>query len=120
MVGGAGDTADARATTTTPYAVSARGQVFVEAAPARLRNATDALAGIERALVGAGSSLKLAANCVFWVRQLARMSDLFAGFYQTFNVGAYPPPSRTEFVGTALPSDCKSCAVVAKCVGVMP
>ena len=102
----------------TPYAVSARGQVFVEATPARLRNATDAFAGIERALKGAGSSMKLAANCVFWVRQLSRMGDLFEGFYQTFNVDAYPPPSRTEFVGT--PFSCESCAVLAKCVGAMP
>jgi hypothetical protein len=130
--------------------VVAGGFAYVSGVGSALANATDALHEIGRALNAAGSRLDLVLNCLFWVASTpGGIGPVFAGFYDAFNcqlegnknttgtsfkqcavfqpAAGYPPPSRTEFVGAAVASQCLSgkegslsCPALAKCVAAMP
>ena len=77
------------------------GLVMASALEARHANATDAMDTLAAVLAAAGSRMRLVLNCQFFVPSLAGIKPLFAGFFDRFNVKAYPPPSRTEFVAAA-------------------
>ena len=72
--------------------------------------------------------MDLVLNCLFWVTSEAVIDPFFGGFHQAFNVEAFPPPSRTEFVGRSAGSrqclegsaDAEFCPVVSKCVAAVP
>jgi hypothetical protein len=100
------------------YAVAAAGLVFTEGAVAKKASGAEAFLQVDAALRAAGSKMNLAVNCLFFLTELGGMSSYFAGFYAAFNVGAPPPPSRTEFV--AAPAECPTCALTAKCIGLIP
>ena len=100
------------------YAVAAAGLVFTEGAVAKNASGAEAFLQVDTALRAVGSKMNLAVNCLFFLAELGGMSSYFAGFYAAFNVGAPPPPSRTEFV--AAPAECPTCALTAKCIGLIP
>lgn len=108
--------------------VTAGGLAYVSGVGSSLLNATDAFAMISRGLDKAGSRMDLVLNCLFWVKSEAVIDPFFGGFHQAFNVEAFPPPSRTEFVGRSAGSrqclggdtGAASCSVVSKCVAAVP
>ena len=90
--------------------------VYVSGLESQSRNGSDAFEKLEEALLRDSSSdMSLVTNCVFYVNTYDIVKDLFQGFYNTFNVKYFPPPSRTEFTldGNA------SFSVLAKCVAAV-
>jgi hypothetical protein len=130
--------------------VVAGGFAYVSGVGSGRPNATDALSEVGRALRAAGSRLDLVLNCLFWVASTpGGIGPVFSGFYDAFNcrlegnknttghafkqcavfqpAAGYPPPSRTEFVGAAVASQCLGgregptrCPALTKCVAAMP
>lgn len=100
-----------RQTTATPRYVFASGQV------GNITNGTDAMLAVGEVLKPSGATLSDVVNCVFFVRKLEYMNDFFGGFYATFNVAHFPPPSRGEFVGSL---ECTNCTILAKCIAALP
>ena len=94
-------------------------------------NASDAFARLGELLELAGSSLSLAANCRFFLRDGTAMKALFGGFFAAFNRDHPPPPARTEYAGVASDTCAEEeddgtgvarapgCAVVVKCEAVL-
>ena len=103
--------------------VVAGGFAYVSGVGSVNRNGTDAFKEISKSLKAAGSRMNLVLNCLFWVTSERVIDPFFGGFQQAFNVEAFPPPSRTEFVGSSPRSQClggAACPVLSKCVAAMP
>eukprot|EP00040_Diaphanoeca_grandis_P043132 m.8732 g.8732 ORF g.8732 m.8732 type:complete len:449 (-) comp7107_c0_seq1:43-1389(-) len=110
---------------TSTNVVVAGGFAYVSGVGSAHRNATDAFKEISQGLSAAGSRMNLVINCLFWVTSEDVIDPFFGGFQQAFNVEAFPPPSRTEFVGVSPLSQCigdgdQRCPVLSKCVAAMP
>ena len=89
--------------------------VYVSGLESQSPNGSEAFEKLEKILSSDSSSsnMSLVTNCIFYVNTYDIMKDLFQGFYNTFNVKYFPPPSRTEFTlnGTATTFN-----VLVKCV----
>jgi hypothetical protein len=116
---------------TSASVVVAGGFAYVSGIGSTFRNATDGFAELRRALEAAGSRLNLILNCMFFVSSQSVIEPFFHGFHDTFNRDAnnrtavgFPPPSRIEFVGESVSSQClrpsAGCPVLSKCVAAMP
>eukprot|EP01065_Artemidia_motanka_P009072 TRINITY_DN1462_c1_g1_i1.p1 TRINITY_DN1462_c1_g1~~TRINITY_DN1462_c1_g1_i1.p1 ORF type:complete len:371 (+),score=140.29 TRINITY_DN1462_c1_g1_i1:78-1190(+) len=97
-------------------AVAARGFVWASVG-ARQVSGKDGFDALENVFTAAGSKMKDAVNCRFFVRDLSKMNDVFDGFRAAFNKANPPPPSRTEFSG---PLGCTECAVTMRCIAALP
>ena len=108
------------------------GLVFASGIDAVHANASDAFARLGELLELAGSSLSLAANCRFFLRDGTAMKALFGGFFAAFNRDHPPPPARTEYAGVASDTCAEEeddtgtgvarapgCAAVVKCEAVL-
>lgn len=111
------------------YAVREANLLHVSSIGAAHQNGTDGFETLERILELAGSRMDLVLNCHFYCRSTPVVQQLFDGFYQKFNVEAFPPPSRTEFVaigagvyGEDAGAQCGGtpCEVQLQCVAAMP
>eukprot|EP00756_Hemistasia_phaeocysticola_P059613 Hpha_TRINITY_DN36444_c0_g1::TRINITY_DN36444_c0_g1_i1::g.20041::m.20041 len=80
------------------FAVKQGGLVHVEGIGAALANGTDAFTKLETVLKSANTAMENVLRCHFYASNISIVPTLFQGFYQVFNVDAYPPPARTEFV----------------------
>jgi hypothetical protein len=109
--------------------VVAGGFAYVSGVGSTQPNATDGFHDIGRALKAAGSRLNLVLHCFFWVSSQSVIEPFFHGFHDVFNrdsnnktAAGFPPPSRNEFVGSSVQSQCSSrhCPVLSKCVAAMP
>jgi enamine deaminase RidA (YjgF/YER057c/UK114 family) len=90
---------------------------YISGQAAHDTNGTDAFDAIERVLVPLKLSLSDVVSCLFFVSNSSRVPDLFAGFYDAFNKKHPPPPARDELEAV---SECRNCAVVAKCIAAFP
>ena len=90
-----------------PVAVRSNDIVWVSGLCAKQANASDAFDTLSHIV-----HMEKVLHCKFFLSNLTDMDALFGGFYQVFNVGAPPPPSRGEFV---TPSATESCKVVVHC-----
>jgi hypothetical protein len=112
--------------------VTAGGFAYVSGVGSVQANSTDGFDELGRALQAVGSRLNLLLNCVFYVSSQKVIDPLFHGFHDTFNRDAknktaigFPPPSRNEFVGISVRSQClgsskHDCPVLSKCVAALP
>ena len=91
-----------------PVAVRSNDIVWVSGLCAKQANASDAFALLEQMV-----TMEDVLHCKFFLSNLTDMQTFFGGFYDAFNVGAPPPPSRAEFV--ALSATNESCKVVVHC-----
>jgi len=80
------------------FAAKQGGLVYVEGIGAAVANGTDAFTKLETVLKSAGTAMENVLRCHFYASAPSVVSTLFQGFYQVFNVDAYPPPARTEFI----------------------
>lgn len=93
------------------------GFLYVDGISGVMGNATDAFLRYNDVLEASGTTMNQTLNCHFYVSDSNDMTKLFQGFYVAFNLNAYPPPSRTEFVGQSL---CEDCKVLVKCIALVP
>ena len=98
---------DAVATSRAPIAVRSNDIVWVSGLCAKQANASDAFATLSQIV-----SMEKVLHCKFFLSNITNMDALFGGFYEVFNVGAPPPPSRGEFTTPSLDESCK---VVVHC-----
>lgn len=103
--------------------VTSGGTAYLEGVGGPTGNLTDAYINMEKALVEVGSRMDLVLNCLYFMKVQSEIDAIFSGFYVAFNQNYPPPPSRTEFVGSA-PLSCADpsspCTAMAKCVAALP
>lgn len=80
-------------------------------------NGTDSYSVLHELLTEAGTDMRLAVNCIYFVDNNDHMNEVFSGFYNTFNLEFAPPPTRTEYIGRG---ECADCKVVTKCIVALP
>jgi len=99
-----------------PGAVAAEGLVWASGVLGRQSTGADAFTELQATLRSVGAQMSDVVNCMFFLKDGAKVLELFEEFYKEFNQRSPPPPTRGEYVAA---STCADCQLHAKCIAAL-